>query len=124
MVEIPAAPQVTGASEGDSNIIKRALELALGTCSEPPEPLQRTMTSINSALPALPTKLLHRIWAEEYIDFGDLPPARSKPRSLPHYLHPRRSKDMQLSSISKLNSTSHKLIDLTAGCSPQRGTPS
>ena len=27
--EIPAAPQVTGASEGDSNIIKKALELAL-----------------------------------------------------------------------------------------------
>ena len=84
--EIPAAPQVTGASEGDSNIIKRALELALGTYPEPPEPLQRAMTSINSALPALPTKLLHRIWAGEYIDFGDLPPARSKPRSLPHYL--------------------------------------
>ena len=31
------------------------------------------MTSINLALPALPTKLLQRTWAEEYIDFADLP---------------------------------------------------
>ena len=45
------------------------------------------MTSINSALQALPTKLLHRMWARKYIDFGDLRASGKKQATLaPHYL--------------------------------------
>ena len=87
MPEIPAAPQVTGPQKETQTYLRELWSWpCMGTNSESSEPLQRAMTSINSALPALPTKLLHRIWAGEYIDFGDLPPARSKPHSLPHYL--------------------------------------
>ena len=80
----PAAAQ-------QSDILKQALDLALSSNLEPR--LQgshsRAVTSINEGLPALPTKLLQRIWANEYVDFSELPPAKSKPRALPHYLEGR-----------------------------------
>ena len=33
---------------------------------------------LGDGLPALPKRLLDRIWADEYIDFTELPPARVK----------------------------------------------
>ena len=36
--------------------------------------------TLGKGLPSLPKKLLERIWAEEYIDFSELPPARIVPR--------------------------------------------
>lgn len=71
--------------DGDANIVREALELALGISTESSESTLRAITSINSALPALPTTLLQRILAE-YIDFSELSPVKGKPRSLPHYL--------------------------------------
>ena len=71
------------------DIVKQALDIALqGSSPDLPAQSQsaRALTSINPALPALSTKLLQRIWVGEYIDFAELPPAKSKPRSLPHYL--------------------------------------
>lgn len=70
----------------DANIVLQALELALEASSESSKSTQRTMTSIKLALCALYTKLLQRIWAGEYINFSELPPAKSNTRSLPHYL--------------------------------------
>ena len=79
----------------------------LKTSTEPPVPLQpRAMTSINAALPALPVKLLQRIWAGEYIDFAELPPAKSTPRSLPHYLQGH----ILLVQMQELESNSKKPI--------------
>ena len=40
------------------------------TAQPPPSP------PLGKGLPALPKKLLERIWAEEYVDFSELPPAR------------------------------------------------
>ena len=61
--------------------------MALGPSIDPlPTHTTRSIISINEELPAIPTKLLLKIWANEYIDFTDLPPAKSKQRSLPHYL--------------------------------------
>ena len=41
---------------------------------------------INKGLPALLKRLLDKIGVDEYINYTDLPPARGKLRSLPHYL--------------------------------------
>ena len=59
-------PQVSGS---ETDIVKQALDLALGTSGESHSPHQpRTTVSINPELPALPSKLLQRIWVDEYID--------------------------------------------------------
>ena len=47
---------------------------------------QSSLVSIGEGLTALPRRLFEKIGANEYIDFTDLPPARGKPRSLPHHL--------------------------------------
>lgn len=47
---------MTGAMDGDINIVRQALELALGTSTESSDSTQRV--SINLVLPALHTKLL------------------------------------------------------------------
>ena len=73
-------------AEQQADILKQALDLALGSSSEQLPNQMGSLSSINTGLPALPTKLLHRIWANEYIDFAELPPARNKQRALPHYL--------------------------------------
>ena len=39
--------------------------------------------SAGSGLSAVPRKTAEKIWAGEYIDFSDLPPARGKAKSLP-----------------------------------------
>ena len=39
--------------------------------------------SVGSGLPTIPRKTAEKIWAGEYIDFSDLPPARGKAKSLP-----------------------------------------
>ena len=39
--------------------------------------------SARSGLPAIPRKAAEKIWAGEYIDFSDIPPARGKAKSLP-----------------------------------------
>ena len=67
------------------------------------------LVSINAGLPALPTKLLNKIWANEYIDFAELPPARSKPRSLPHYLEGR----VLLVQMHELDNSKKAIPDFT-----------
>ena len=52
----------------------------------PPTHTVRVLISINEELLAISLKLLHKTWANKYIDFAELPLAKSKPRSLPHYL--------------------------------------
>ena len=52
----------------------------------PPTHTVRVLISINEKLLAILLKLLHKTWANKYIDFAELPLAKSKPRSLPHYL--------------------------------------
>ena len=47
---------------------------------------QSSLVLIGEGLTALPRRLFEKIGANEYIDFTDLPPARGKPRSLPHHL--------------------------------------
>lgn len=47
---------------------------------------QSTLVSIGEGLPPLPKRLFDKIGGNEYIDFGDLPPARGKPKSLPQHL--------------------------------------
>lgn len=77
------------APHGNTDIVRQALELAMGSSDEAHSSHQsqpRTMISINSTLPALSTKLLQRIWADEYIDFAELPPAKAKPRTVQHYM--------------------------------------
>ena len=76
-------------SEYQRDILKQALDLALWSSTDSQTPQPGALTSISAGLPALPTKLLHKIWANEYIDFSELPPAKSKQRSLPHYLEGR-----------------------------------
>jgi len=39
---------------------------------------QTLLHSLGEGLPALPKCTLERIWADEYVDFSDLPPARAK----------------------------------------------
>ena len=41
------------------------------------------LLTLGKSLPALLKKLLEQIWAEEYIDFSDLPPAKGKTLALP-----------------------------------------
>ena len=65
--------------------------------------------SINEGLPALPTKLLHKIWANEYVDFSELPPAKSKPRALPHYLEGR----VLLVQMQELDNSRRAIPDFT-----------
>lgn len=79
-----------------------------GTEQQFPQP--RAVISINEGLPALPTKLLHRIWANEYIDFTELPPAKSKPRSLPHYLEGR----VLLIQMQELDNNKKAIPDFTS----------
>ena len=43
------------------------------------EPDPSTSLTLGKGLPSLPMKLLERIWAEEYIDLLELPPARVLP---------------------------------------------
>ena len=77
------------ASGKNADIVRQALELALGTSDEAHSSHQsqpRSLIAINSVLPALPSKLLQRIWADEYIDFAELPPAKVKPRTVQHYM--------------------------------------
>ena len=38
---------------------------------------------LGSGLPAVPRKTAEKIWAGEYVDFSDLPPARGKSKSFP-----------------------------------------
>lgn len=84
-------PSTVTDHHSQANILKQALDLALGSSTDQQGPSQqlRTVTPIHEGLPALPTRLLHRIWANEYIDFSELPPAKSRPRSLPHHLEGR-----------------------------------
>jgi len=42
-----------------------------------------SLVSIGPGLPALPKRLVERICAEEYLDFGELPPAKGRSRPLP-----------------------------------------
>ena len=83
------------------------------TNSQTPQP--GALTSISAGLPALPTKLLHKVWANEYIDFSELPPAKSKQRSLPHYLEGR----VLLAQMHKLDNSKKAIPDFTtwAQCS-------
>ena len=77
------------ASGKNADIVRQALELALGTSDEAHSSHQsqpRSLIAINSVFPALPSKLLQRIWADEYIDFAELPPAKVKPRTVQHYV--------------------------------------
>ena len=41
------------------------------------------LVTAEAGLPALPKKLVEKIIANEYIDFGELPPAKGKVRALP-----------------------------------------
>ena len=68
-----------------------------------------SLSSINVGLPALPTKLLHRVWANEYINFAELPPARNKQKALPHYLEGR----VLLVQMHELDSSNKAIPDLT-----------
>ena len=72
-------------------------------------PTTGSLVSINAGLPALPTKLLNKIWANEYIDFAELPPARSKPRSLPHYLKDQ----VLLAQMHELDNSRKAIPDFT-----------
>ena len=91
------------------DILKQALDLALGSSTDTRIPQPGALVSINAGLPALPTKLLNKIWANEYIDFAELPPARSKPRSLPHYLEGR----VLLVQMHELDNSKKAIPDFT-----------
>lgn len=73
-------------TDQSADILKQVLELAIGRGADPPSVQPKALTSISAGLPALPTKLLNRIWANEYIDFAELPLAKGRQRSLPNYL--------------------------------------
>ena len=44
---------------------------------------QQNLVCLGSGLPALQKRLIDRIWANEYVDFTELPPARGKQRPPP-----------------------------------------
>ena len=96
-------------AEQQTDILKQALDLALGSSSDQLPNQMGSLSSINAGLPALPTKLLHRIWANEYIDFAELPPARNKQRALPHYLEGR----VLLVQMHELDSSKKAIPDFT-----------
>ena len=89
--------------------MKQALDLALGSGTDTQTQQQRSLAPINAGLPALLTKLLHRIWANEYIDFAELPPAKSKPRSFPSDLEGR----VLLVQLHELDSSRKAIPDFT-----------
>ena len=67
-----------------SNILSLALEQAMnGPLDLPTQSLNSTV-SIGEGLPVLPKRLLQKIWSNEYIDLSELPPAKSRPRAIPH----------------------------------------
>ena len=102
-------PSDPGSVDQQADILKQALDLALGSSTDQQLNQQGSLSSINAGLPALPTKLLHRIWANDYVDFAELPPARNKQRALPHYLEGR----VLLVHMHELDSTKKAIPDFT-----------
>lgn len=74
------------AAESPSSRVEELL-LALGRAGEDgrAESTQRLVPA-GTGLSALPKKMVEKIWAEEYVDFNDLPPAKGKGRSITHAL--------------------------------------
>ena len=71
--------KVTAANKsGATNLLSLLSESAEKEAARVPSPF-----SAGSCLPAVPRKTAEKIWAGEYIDFSDIPPARGKAKSLP-----------------------------------------
>ncbi len=79
-----------GKGKGKANPVAEAVEIlaragAEGEAGDTPTMLTDTNPSLvqmGCGLPALPRKLLEKIEADEYVDFGELPPAKGKGRSM------------------------------------------
>ena len=63
---------------GATNLLSLLSESAEKEAARVPSPFLA-----GSGLPAVPGKTAEKIWAGEYVDFSDLPPARGKAKSLP-----------------------------------------
>ena len=99
--------QLNKAGDAGADILRQALELALGPSSQVPHlPEPRPVSSFSPELPALSLKMLQKIWADEYIDFAELPPAKAKPPNMPQYLEGR----ILLLQTQELEGNSRKAI--------------
>ena len=85
----PTAPLTPVATDQQADILRQALDMALGSSTDTQPPPLGNVASINAGLPALPTKLLQRIWAKEFVDFAEIPPAKNRQRTLPNDLEGR-----------------------------------
>ena len=83
-MDSPARPSQT-------YIVALALDNALNSSGDNAavSHIQNSMIPIGESLPALPRNLLQKIWANDYIDFTELPPAKGSPTSMPHFMEGR-----------------------------------
>ena len=77
----PQNPKFESLSQALSHVMGTPLEVAGRPTS--------SLDSLGGGIPALLKKLLKRIWADEYIDFSELPPAKGRQRNMPHHLEGR-----------------------------------
>ena len=76
---VPLGPPQAGVNEESrhhqqqADILSSALEQAINGPPEAPTQTLNTTVVIGEGLPALPKRLLQKIWANEYIDLSDLP---------------------------------------------------
>ena len=79
----PAALQEKATAAASKSGATSLLSLLSAESAEKEAPRAPCPFSVGSGLPTIPRKTAEKIWAGEYIDFSDLPPARGKAKSLP-----------------------------------------
>ena len=85
----PPADPPAGPSQTD--IVALSLDNALSSSGDNAavSHIQNSPIPMGEGLSALPRNLLQKIWASDYIDFTELPPAKGSPRSMPHLMEGR-----------------------------------
>ena len=74
-------------SDGNSGVQTDSLLAKLNPSMEDTSAQMPTLlVTMGTVLPSLPKKLVVKIFAKEYIDFAELPPARGKARPAPQAL--------------------------------------